>query len=670
MVCRIVVSVLVVSTLCLGGCKEEHPGNDDAGGAEAGITKCTSDKDCSGTKQVCNLLQKVCVDCLLDTHCGKDQHCVAFSCVSYTPCKNSLDCTSVKGKPICSKTLGECVACETDQDCDQDHECVKNTCVAYTPCKNSKDCTKQVCDTVKGKCMDCLTESDCEMNQDCVENRCKTYYPCKSDKDCTDKNMLCDQSLGRCKFCLVHSDCPAIYHCKNGDCVLDICAQTQSICINNGVARCNSVGDGYGTPSPCGKLKCFQSGLTARCDKWICSPPCTGITDTCDQGRCKCGSSPPCSGNSNTCTSGTCRCGSSPACIGSTDTCVAGACKCGIGAACTGATDTCQNGTCKCGSAPACSGNADTCDRGTCRCGTGPACTGTQVCIKGTCHTCTKDADCDDGLGCTLDKCSGGSCSSTVQSGNCLIDGRCVASGAINPINGCEVCDPTKSTSAWNQDACGTIVYVTTNSHNGNFGGRMGLDSFCKIYRPAGLVCTNFRALVSVQSGDAIADMPTNYGYKANRPLYWYNPTSAKFIKFSNSWTDALKGTIQVDRKTGTGVDKYVWTGADNTGGLANSSRYHCQGWTRTAYGQNWNLCNSRKGNVLSGMVAMPDETKNWLNTTSIMSKRKKYGPTTCCFLSPSLNCPSSCPPDSSTGNHSDVLMCDGTAPVMCACEP
>jgi len=651
--------------------KEAGPGKE-AGPKDSGPGACTSDKQCTATKQVCDLLLKKCVDCLLDNQCAKNQHCVSRKCVSYTPCKNSLDCVKVKGKPICSKILSECVACDADTDCSANFECVKHTCVAFTPCKNSKDCTNQVCHTAKGKCVDCLAKTDCKANQDCVANKCKTYYPCKSDKDCTPKGMLCDKAAGRCKVCLKHADCPATYHCKAGECLLDICAPTQSQCVNNGVAKCNATGDAFDAPASCGKQKCVQTGLTAKCDKWVCKPACAGNTDTCDQGTCKCGSAPPCTSVADTCTSGVCKCGAGSACAGNADICVSGVCKCGINAACSGAADTCAKGVCKCGTAAPCSGVSDTCAGGVCKCGAGPACSSGQTCVKGKCHTCTGDLDCNDGLTCTKDTCNkaSGTCSNNLVAGNCLINGKCHAAGAINPANGCDKCTPATSTSQWDGADCGTVVYVTTATNDGKFGGRNGLDGFCSNKIPPGLKCKNIHALISTSLTDDIASMPTAYGYKATKPLYWYNPAGFKFTKFATNWADMLDGSITVSRKSGTGVDKFAWTGTTNAGKAYDHKRYHCGKWTNDVFGNNWKAGgNSLQFNLGSGVVSNPTAVANWLATVSTFATKTQYGPKTCCVAHPGSPtvCNASCP--SSSTASSDVLMCGAHATVMCACE-
>ena len=216
--------------------------------------------------------------------------------------------------------------------------------------------------------------------------------------------------------------------------------------------------------------------------------------------------------------------------------------------------------------------------------------------------------------------------------------------------------------------SCGTIVYVSTSSHNGNFGGRGGLDSFCSSKMPAGLSCANVHAMITVSASDEIRDMPANYGYTAGKPLYWYSGTTKKYTTFASSWIDALKGNILVDRKTGTGQDKYVWTGSSNIGAALDTTRYHCSGWKSSSYGPAWKISGfSMNGNVHSAAVGMPDSSKSWLYSSSSMAKKKAYGPSTCCFNG-SSKCPDTCP--TSATAFGDVLLCGSSAPVMCACEP
>lgn len=66
---------------------------------------------------------------------------------------------------------------------------------------------------------------------------------------------------------------------------------------------------------------------------------------------------------------------------------------------------------------------------------------------------------CDDGLVCTGgDQCDGnGNCVGSTDAGFCAVDGACYADGTVNPLNPCEVCDPTTATNAWSFVAQGDV---------------------------------------------------------------------------------------------------------------------------------------------------------------------------------------------------------------------
>jgi DNA-binding beta-propeller fold protein YncE len=74
---------------------------------------------------------------------------------------------------------------------------------------------------------------------------------------------------------------------------------------------------------------------------------------------------------------------------------------------------------------------------------------------------CSSPAECDDGLACTSDQCSGGHCVSTLLAGSCLIKGACVPAKQENPAEpgGCSFCDPALNAKDWSRVACvGTVA--------------------------------------------------------------------------------------------------------------------------------------------------------------------------------------------------------------------
>ncbi|MEK7557875.1 MAG: hypothetical protein AAB530_01550, partial [Patescibacteria group bacterium] len=114
------------------------------------------------------------------------------------------------------------------------------------------------------------------------------------------------------------------------------------------------------------------------------------------------------------------------------------------------------------------------------------------------------------------------------------------------------------------------IMYSTfPNTHNGNFAsngevtGRNGADKFCINSKPADLACENIHAFLSVDANDSIKSMPTNYGYKADVPIYWWNVAKKSAIyQVASSWADMLDGNIANAENTGTG-NNYTYNEKD-----------------------------------------------------------------------------------------------------------
>jgi MYXO-CTERM domain-containing protein len=70
------------------------------------------------------------------------------------------------------------------------------------------------------------------------------------------------------------------------------------------------------------------------------------------------------------------------------------------------------------------------------------------TCQPSTSPTSFTAIDCDDGLTCTRDSCSNGSCVHTVGFGSCDIGNACYSAGQPNPSNACQFCSPANPT-AW-----------------------------------------------------------------------------------------------------------------------------------------------------------------------------------------------------------------------------
>ena len=193
------------------------------------------------------------------------------------------------------------------------------------------------------------------------------------------------------------------------------------------------------------------------------------------------------------------------------------------------------------------------CDNRCCRCG---------ACAWPTTQTC-EDLD---GICCSAGQtCQGGSWYDSSDCGySCCVSGSCVS-----------VSDDKKIT-----------LYKTTTKHNGNFGGRAGVDNFCANNKPSDLTCNNVHAFISVNPADEVRDMPNNYGYSSSKPLYWYHSTEGKFTKFANNWADILDSSIEVNAHMGTGYSGDHWTGSyiDGSSDEVRDPGYGtCGAWTSTS---------------------------------------------------------------------------------------
>ena len=68
-----------------------------------------------------------------------------------------------------------------------------------------------------------------------------------------------------------------------------------------------------------------------------------------------------------------------------------------------------------------------------------------------------EEADCSDGIECTIDSCSGISgCQSEVSPGHCLVAGICFDDGQLNPSNECQSCSVATDQTAWTNLLDGT----------------------------------------------------------------------------------------------------------------------------------------------------------------------------------------------------------------------
>jgi len=130
------------------------------------------------------------------------------------------------------------------------------------------------------------------------------------------------------------------------------------------------------------------------------------------------------------------------------------------------------------------------------------------------------------------------------------------------------------------------VIYLSTAEHDGNFGGRPGLDNFCLNNKPSNLPsnCANCHAFISVNENDEIRDMPENYGYNRNWNIYWWNRTEGKLYMAFSKWADMPKNWVISYRKGLGDVRTNVWTGTHYVD-LSVVSDRTCSGWKNSTSG-------------------------------------------------------------------------------------
>jgi hypothetical protein len=130
-----------------------------------------------------------------------------------------------------------------------------------------------------------------------------------------------------------------------------------------------------------------------------------------------------------------------------------------------------------------------------------------------------------------------------------------------------------------------SIVFFSTQSVTGDFGGRSGGDQICRNNLDNNSVfmfhnnCSNVRALISVDANDEIRDMVANYGVPTGRDLRGTND-----IKFGTSWDNITSESFLVPMSNAVlpfGGSR-AW-GGTTTGGALSSQ--HCTNFTDASGG-------------------------------------------------------------------------------------
>ncbi len=162
-------------------------------------------------------------------------------------CQNDADCPDA----YCDPFSGVCVDCVINEHCGDGMVCDKWTCVPVQECEEDLDCTDgTVCDTAQGICVPCLTSDDCPGGTVCVNQVC--LVSCLDGSPCPGETV-CDPETNACVECLSDADCGAPRWCNLSQklCYPDVCDPGDFACEGNAVVQCLDNGSGWSDPMPC-----------------------------------------------------------------------------------------------------------------------------------------------------------------------------------------------------------------------------------------------------------------------------------------------------------------------------------------------------------------------------------------------------------------------------------
>ncbi|MFH1529378.1 MAG: hypothetical protein ABIK09_01445 [Pseudomonadota bacterium] len=162
-------------------------------------------------------------------------------------CQSDADCPDA----YCDPFSGVCVDCVLDDHCGDGMICDKWVCIPAQECDGDGDCPEgQVCDPGKGICVACLTSEDCPAGSVCIDQVC--LVSCLDGSPCP-AGSICDPETSACVECLSDVDCGEPQWCKLDKklCYPDVCGPGSFACAGNAVVQCLDNGSSWSAPMPC-----------------------------------------------------------------------------------------------------------------------------------------------------------------------------------------------------------------------------------------------------------------------------------------------------------------------------------------------------------------------------------------------------------------------------------
>jgi hypothetical protein len=240
----------------------------------------------------------------------------------------------------------------------------------------------------EGSAVVCDGPEDCNDGNICTTDRCNADGTCDASPKCPGSEKCCG---GECAQCCEDTDCDDGLSCTMNTCFSGQCMFVPNDAECTASEYCSAI-DGCVARQACTGL---PGEAAAVCDDKV---SCT--TDTCQGNFCQHSFCPDpaaklcCEGK------GCAACCNDSQCGDPNDPCMVGSCRDG-----------------KCSRVPLC--------------GEGQSCCPNPDGTTATCGKCCSADECDDKVGCTVDKCGGGQCSNTPQAE------QCGAGYVCNPTDGC-----------------------------------------------------------------------------------------------------------------------------------------------------------------------------------------------------------------------------------------
>jgi hypothetical protein len=436
-----------------------------------GVETCDPVNDCQPgpgdpcVPDVCDEINDVCVNCLVDADCDDGVGCTDDICDAGTSscvfppndavCDDGVVCTVETCDPV-----NDCQFTPDDAACDDSLFCTGvETCDPVNDCQPGPGdpCVPDLCDEINDVCVECLVDGDCaDDGIVCTDETCDAGF-CISTPD----DAACDDSL----FCTGVETCDPVNDCQNGtapDCN-DSVACTDDSC-NEGTDSCDNLpNDGFcdnalwcDGAETCDPVNDCQNGTAPVCnDSVACTDDsCNEGTDSCDYvpNNAHCDNSLWCDGIETCDPVNDCQPGPGDPCLPKmcdegTDTCV----NCLVDGDCDDS-DVCTDDYCIFGFC-SWSYNIASCDDG-------DACTTGEACFAGNCEGGTP-LDCDDSDACTDDSCDTVlGCVNTDNTASCDDSDACT-DDSCDTVLGCVNTDNTASCDDSNtctDDSCDTVL--------------------------------------------------------------------------------------------------------------------------------------------------------------------------------------------------------------------